>query len=225
MSLDTESRDLLLLINRICGYMGMMINAWDDPVSASLRRQLGDLRANAITYLTDNTFGTELFNCFVTARSLPSITYDRVAMVRQQIYNEQPTAMVATLVVETSILYCLTTESILISAATFKSRSDIEDLIVVMKTAFDAARDQAADRFDSLTYQNLTYLSGSLLNHLSYTALQLPRIVNFSYQASFPSLYLVNLIYQDASRSDELEDENKVVHPLFMPLNIIGLSA
>jgi prophage DNA circulation protein len=108
---------------------------------------------------------------------------------------------------------------------TFDSKQDVLALMQKMKIAFDAARDEASDRMDSATYQNLTYLAGSLINFLNSVALRLPSIVNFSYQQNYPSYTLANLIYQDASRSEELISENQVVHPLFMPRQVIGLSS
>jgi hypothetical protein len=223
MSVSTEEPQLRLIIGHICDYISNMVSAKGEQ-AASMRRQIGDLRSFGLDYLEDKTFGTNLLAIFTSALTLP-ITADRVAFVRQQLYGETPTGMIAILVVDTAILYCLTTESIFITRETFTSRNEITDLMKRMKTGFDQARDTAADRFDSATYQNLNYLAGSLINHLNSVALQLPSIVYFNYQASMPSLYLSNRIYQDTSRTDDLEDMNDVVHPLFMPQSITGLSA
>lgn len=223
MSVSTEEPELRIIIDHICGYLAGLISA-EGQQDAKLRRQIGDLRAHGIEYLQDKLFGTKLWDCFDIARGL-NITADRVAYVRLQIYNETPVGMIAILLIETAIIYCLTTESIFITKQSFRSSNDAQTMMKRMKTAFDQARDQAADRMDSATYQNLTYLSGSLINHLSRTALQLPRLVQFQFQANMPSLWLSQLLYQTASRSDELLDQNKVVHPLFMPLDIVGLNA
>jgi hypothetical protein len=223
MSLNSESKQLALIIDHICNYLGTLVSARGEQ-AARLRQQIGLLRQNGVQYIKDNVFGTNLLACFVTARTLP-ISYDRVALVRLQIYNETPTGPIAMQVVETAIIHCLTTESILITQASFASRDDVAVLMARMKTAFDVAREQAADRLDSATYQTLTYLAGSLTNHLNATALTLPRIVTFSYQASLPTLYLAFRIYQDTTRSDELIAENKMVHPLFAPRDLKGLSA
>jgi hypothetical protein len=222
MSVSTEELDLELVIGHICDYMSNMVSAKGEQ-AAIMRRAIGDMRTNGLEYLVDKTFGTNLWNIFGIARTLP-ITVDRVTFVRQQIYTEKPIGPIATLVVDTAILYCLTTESIMLTRMTFTNRNDITDLMKRMKSGFDQARDTAADRFDSATYQNLNYLAGSLINHLNSVALLLPSIVQFKYQASLPSLYLSNRIYQDTSRTDELEEMNDVVHPLFMPQTLDGLS-
>lgn len=210
-------------ITSICGYMGSMISA-KGTQAAALRQQIGDLNANGLVYLQQKIFGTMMYNCFVTIRTIP-ITASQVAVMRGQISSLQPTYLTSILIVDSAIQYCLTTESILITQMTFTSKQDVLDLMKKMKIAFDAARDAAADYMDSATYQNLTYLAGSLINYLNQIALQLPQIVNFSYQTNYPSLTLANLIYQDASRCEELIAENKVVHPLFMPRDIVGLSS
>jgi hypothetical protein len=192
--------------------------------AASLRRQIGDLHTHGLDYLAEDMFGTKLYDCFVTARTLP-ITVDTVSIVRIKIYDEKPKDFIARLVVDTAILYCLTTESIFITNMTFKNVDAVKLIMTRMKRGFDKAREQAADNMDSATYQTITALAGSLMYHLSRTALQLPRIVKFTYQASLPSLFLSQMIYQDATRSDELIDMNDIVHPLFMTLDIQGLSA
>jgi hypothetical protein len=223
MSVSTEEPELKVIIGHICDYISNMVAAKGEQ-AASMRRQIGEMRSYGIDYLQDKTFGTNMWNIFITARTLP-ITVDRVAFVRQQLYNEIPTGLIATLVVDTTILYCLTTESIFLTQMTFTSRDEVADLMKRMKAGFDQARDMAADRFDSATYQNLTYLAGSLINHLNSVALRLPSLVSFTFQASLPALYLSNRIYQVGTRAEELEQMNDVVHPLFMPRELEALSS
>jgi prophage DNA circulation protein len=106
----------------------------------------------------------------------------------------------------------------------FTSRNDVQNMMARMTGAFNLARDNAAERMDSATYESLTYLAGTIINHLNTVALTLPSLVNFKYGVNWPALSMANLIYQDTSRWQELVDENKVVHPAFMPLTIVGLS-
>jgi len=223
MSIHDEQEQLLEIINAICDYMLQMVSAKGEQ-AARLRHQIGQLRSNGLEWLHEKIFGTKMLDCFVTARTLP-ITTDLVASVRVQIQDLAPTGMIAIIVVESAIIFCLTTESIFITQMTFRSADDVQAIMKRMKIAFDGARDQAADRMDSASYQQLTYLSGSLINHLNATALALPRLVYLTFGASLPSLRLANVIYQDASRSDELVDDNKTVHPLFMQREIRALSA
>jgi hypothetical protein len=224
MSVATEREEIQTTVDSICEYILQMVSAKGE-LASELRRQIGMLRVNALQYLHDKTFGTNMWNCFVSARTLP-ITADLVSQVRIQIQAlPAPVGLISVLIMESAIIYCLTTESIFITQMEFTSADDAQAMMKKMKDAFDSARDQAADRMDSSSYQNLTYLSGSLINHLYATALLLPRVVQFEYQKNYPSLVLANLIYQDTTRSDELIAGNKIVHPLFMPREIIGLSA
>ncbi|HEY7419782.1 MAG TPA: hypothetical protein VH593_31680 [Ktedonobacteraceae bacterium] len=223
MSIATEQDELTEIINNICRSILQLVSAKGEQ-GAELRRRIGLVRVNGLDYLQDKVFGNMLWDCFVIARTLP-ITADRVAYVREQISKETPTGMIAILVVETAIIFCLTTECIFLTQTEFKSRDDVSLMMKRMKTAFDKARDQAADRMDSASYQNLSYLAGSIINHLNSVSLTLPRMVKFEYQINWPALRMAHLIYQDTTRSEELIAENKVVHPLFMPRSIIGLTA
>jgi len=223
MTIASERQQLQTIIDHICTYMLQMVSA-EGEQAAELRRRVGLVRVNGLFYIQQKTFGSRLWDCFDTARTLP-ITASVVAMVRYQISQEQPADMIATLVVETAIIFCLTTECIFITQTEFKSRDDVQVMMDRMSKAFNDAREQAADRMDSLTYENLTTLGGSIINHLNSASLALPRMVRFEYATSWPALTLANLIYQDGSRWQELVDENKAVHPLFMPRSIVGLSA
>jgi hypothetical protein len=222
MSIKSEEKQLTDIINSICGYILQMVSA-KGVQAAELRRLIGLVRVNGLQYLVDNTFGTNLYNCFVTARTLP-ITADLVASVRVQITELTPTTPIATMVYDTAIQYCLTTECIFITQMTFSSRNDAQNMMSRMTGAFNLARDNAAERMDSATYESLTYLAGSIVNHLNTVALTLPALVNFSFNTNWPALSMANLIYQDTSRYEELMAENKVVHPAFMPRDIVGLS-
>ena len=71
----------------------------------------------------------------------------------------------------------------------------------------------------------MVQLSALLIQHLSATERQLPRIVKYHMPINYPALALSNRIYGDGSRSDELVAENETVHPAFMQRDIIALSA
>jgi prophage DNA circulation protein len=223
MSIHTEEKQITAIINSICAYMLQMVSA-KGVQAAEFRREVGLIKDYGLEYLADNTFGTNLFDCFALARTLP-ITADLVAVVRQQITALNPTTPIATLIYDTAIQFCLTTECSFIMQTTFKSRNDVQNMMTRMTNAFNVARDNAAERMDSATYQNLTYLAGSIVQYLASNLLTLPQIVRFTYNVSWPALTLANMIYQDTSREEELIVENKVVHPLFCPRSIIGLSS
>jgi prophage DNA circulation protein len=50
-------------------------------------------------------------------------------------------------------------------------------------------------------------------------------MVTYSFTTRMPSLWMVQRLYTDASRNDELIAENKPIHPLFMPSSGVALSA
>jgi prophage DNA circulation protein len=49
------------------------------------------------------------------------------------------------------------------------------------------------------------------------TARPLPRMLNFVFFEPLPSLVIAYRLYDDASRCDEVREENKIVHPAFCP--------
>jgi prophage DNA circulation protein len=50
-------------------------------------------------------------------------------------------------------------------------------------------------------------------------------MVQFAFGGSMPTLVMAQRLYADASRADELRDENKVVHPAFMLPTGMALSS
>ena len=61
-------------------------------------------------------------------------------------------------------------------------------------------------------------LHGDVTKFLVDQGRLLPRIINYSHMAPIPSLRMAQNAYADPTRSQELIDENHVVHPAFMPL-------
>jgi prophage DNA circulation protein len=64
-----------------------------------------------------------------------------------------------------------------------------------------------------------------MTNHLVQTALPLPRMLQYQFAQILPSLVMAYKLYDDASRADEVRDENKIVHPAFCPLAGEALSS
>lgn len=222
MTVHAEQTDLRGIIDRLCEKLLSTIASRGND-AAELRRQIGELRTNALEELREKTFAATLLAIFSAARSIP-VQLEGLARVRKQLQSETATGEVATAVIQTGIVYCLATESRLISTIEFSSQNDVESMIAKMRIAFDEAREMAADAMDSTSYQAMTLLAGALMNHLANAARQLPRIVTTQFNDYFPALYLSQRIYQDASRYDELLAENKTIHPLFMQRSIVSLA-
>jgi len=187
------------------------------------RRQIGDLRGDIIGLLEDDKFGGELALCFQLVRE-SGAKLQSLAHVRQNLLAETPINFIPTLIVQVAILFCISNESILVVAIDYKSRDDVEAMMRKMQTAFSDAKEDAADSMDSACYQSLVSLASSVILFLADQALVLPRMITFNLPSSLPTLRASHMIYYDASRSDELIAENKIVHPAFAPRFLKGLS-
>lgn len=191
--------------------------------AASLRRAVGDLQAKVPLLFRNGLLPSAILNCFTAALSA-GITINALDLVLAQLRSEDPSEGGATAVVQTSVLFALSTQCRIISNIVFVSRDDVEAMQKRMKVSFDLAKDIAADEMDSIVYAALTDLGAKLARHLADRALRLPQIVQYEL-VPLPALALSNRIYADASRYSELIADNKIVHPAFMPRAVRALSA
>ena len=74
-------------------------------------------------------------------------------------------------------------------------------------------------------YRAWQVIEGYAIQDLIQRAQALPSLVPFALQASRPSLVLAWRWYQDAGRSDGLEDLNDAGDPMFMPYSGVRLSS
>lgn len=181
------------------------------------RTAIGDIRAHALSLLLADALGTPLDEAFDLVRQTGA-TWQAIETVRQTIEQETPVSLGAMLVQNAGIRLCLATEAIIISTLNFVSRQDVETVKTALQQPFIDAEEIAADDMDQMTFQSLISLHGALTNHLVATARPLPRMLNYQFFVPLPSLVLAYRLYEDASRADEVRDENKVVHPAFCPV-------
>jgi hypothetical protein len=224
LSIASENEEITAVVNRLLDNLLTTASSQVGSSGSALRRQVGDLRTNYGAYLSSATFNANLLACFTTAR-LANAKLSNFVKVREALFLENPVGGISQLIVQSAIAFCLGAESRLITGIVFTSRDDVEAMLATMKLAFDTARDLAADLLDSLAYQNLISLAGALTNHLATQARPLPRMVTFNLNATMPALTLSNRIYYDASRWDEIVDENHIVNPAFCPREIRGLAS
>jgi hypothetical protein len=224
MSLNQENVAVSGIVNRLLDNMALLVNSQTGRDGAELRHQIGDIRSNYYSMIIDGTFPSKLLACFTLALTANS-KLDSLFVVHQGLFNETPVGEISSAVVQMAILFCLATESRMISALQFNSRDDVESMMVKMRNTFDTARLLAADSLDTTAYQKLIALAGSLINHLSSVARPLPRMVTFTLTTTLPALAVCQRVYYSADRSDEIIDENKIVHPAFCMREIRGLSA
>lgn len=223
MSIFSQTQELEEVIGRWADNMLFTVSSQTGELGAELRRQIGDVRANLISMVVDETLPDKLLGCYQAA-NLARVKLPALVNVRNKLWQENAQGNLAKAVVQSLIVMCLSAESRIIITMTFKSRDDIEVMMGKMKVAFDTAKEMAADQMDSISYQKLTYLAGSVARYLSVTAKPLPRMVNIRLTRPMPALTASQLIYRQAGRWEELVDENKVVHPAFCRVHLRGLS-
>lgn len=223
MSLNKEAVELDGIINRMLDNLSLSITSQTGREGIDLRHQIGNIRSNYNSMLSDGTFPTELLSCF-QATLTANVKLASLFVVHLGLFEETPVGEVSFAIVQMGILFCLSTESRLIIKMEFTSRDDVEAMMNKMRDVFDIARVLSADAQDTTPYQKLTILAGNLISHLSDVARPLPRMVTFALAASFPSLTLSQRIYYTADRAEEIVAENKIIHPAFCMREIRGLS-
>jgi hypothetical protein len=188
------------------------------------RTAIGDTRANAFKLCISDALGPPLDSCFDLARQAGA-SAPQLNVVREGIEKETPSTLGGNLVMNAGIRLCLAAQCRIIASMDFVSRQDVDALKAALLQPFRDAEEIAADGRDQMTFQALISLHGAVTNHLVATARPLPRMTNFVFFEPLPSLVVAYKLYEDASRCDELRQENKIVHPAFCPMSGQALSA
>jgi prophage DNA circulation protein len=191
---------------------------------AELRYLIGDLNANLAFYIRDESFADRLLACFKQATSA-GITMTWLDLVLQGLVDEKPTTLEGVIVVENCVVMTIAQMARVLAKTEFVSRDDCEAMLKHMRHWFDVTSDLAADTMANPNWLALIELAGSITRYLADNARPLPRMITFTLNATLPSLTIAQLIYADGSRYEELAQENKTVHPLFMQIQLKGLSA
>jgi hypothetical protein len=212
------------LIGRLCANLLTIVSGKGDP-AFDARRAIGQVIATAPTLCWTNTIGPALDNCFDLVRQ-SGCTLWQMEGVRSELEAEPtPLTLGATLTRDYSIQLALAHMAKIIGVMTFKSRQDVDDIIAAIQQPFADAEETAADTMDPMVYRGLIELRAAIVNHLVQTARPLPSLLNYQFAKVFPSLVISQRLYGDASRYDEIRDENKIVHPAFCPIYGVALSA
>lgn len=190
---------------------------------ADLRYTVGDLNGYLAEYIRDGSFADRLLKCFqqATAANIPLTWLDNTL---KSLTAETPTTLEGVIVVENCIVFAMAQQARVLSVTKFNSRDDCEAMLKRMKNWFDVVSMLAADTMANPNYLALIDLAGSITRYLADAARPLPRMISFNLNATLPSLTIAQLIYADGSRYEELAQENKTVHPLFMQRELRGLS-
>jgi hypothetical protein len=190
----------------------------------TVRREINALRANIDVAIRGDTLGTQLQQIF-TDVSAAGASYGGIEALRQYLMSQSVSMSIFTQIVfRSALIMTLALESKIIAAINFTNQADVQTMIVSAAAMFDDAKALGIDEIDAITYQTLNSMAGALTYHLASTELQLPRFLTYTSRVRMPSLYLANRIYADASRYQEIEQENAVIHPMFVPQTIRVLS-
>lgn len=224
MALSSDKAETEAVVMRLLDNLGVTITSKSAREGSEVRKQIGEVRAHYSEQLKNGTFPQELNDIFIAIRAA-NVTLASLAFVRTQLFAEAPTYDIPIAIVQMAVGFCLSAESQLIAAIEFKSRADVENVMVRMSAAFATAREMAADNDNSAYYQQLTFLAGAVVSHLATVARPLPRMITFKLPVTMPALTLSNRIYYTAERWEEIVNENKTIHPAFCQREIIGMSS
>jgi prophage DNA circulation protein len=155
---------------------------------------------------------------------LAGVTLPQLDAVRVQAELEAPVTVGGLLVKNSLIHFTYATEGIVLATTKFVSRDDVDRIRLQMNDTFAVIEEVAADDMDQMTFQALIRLHAAIMFYLVETARPLPMMLNFQFGSSLPTLIIAYRLYADASRADELRNENRVVHPAFAPMNGRALS-
>jgi prophage DNA circulation protein len=184
---------------------------------ADLREQINSVRAQAVTLLQADAIGDDLVACFDLAMTT-GINYPQVERVRQIAEGFDPQTPGAQMIKDSLIRLALVTEARLIAAMTFVSRTDVEMIRETVNAAFGPAAEAMADQMDAMTYRAVVALHAAVSFFLVQTARPLPQMLTYRFSYPRSTLAIAQRLYADATRADELKNENKIVHPLFAPM-------
>lgn len=99
-----------------------------------------------------------------------------------------------------------------------------EEIQTRLNADFDEVITTAADRMEYDVSRAFVQLHAAVTADLIARGRRLPRVTAFSFAETMPSLRMAARLYGDAERADELRDENRVPHPLFMPRSVRALT-
>ena len=181
---------------------------------SDVRRYCGYVKANSLSYLYTDTLGPPLLKCFDAAR-LAGISLAQMDNVRLTA-SQQTVTYVGSLVVRDSLIELALSEmGQIILAMQFTSREDVDVIRTLLNASFADIEEQVADEMDSISFRTVIGLHAAITAYLVETARPLPRMLQFRFAHSWPSLVIAHKLYADAGRADELRGENKVIHPAF----------
>ncbi|MGV1793847.1 hypothetical protein [Rhizobium sp. A37_96] len=190
---------------------------------AALNRACTTLKQDAKSLLQSASIGSTALAAFAAATAA-SVTADQFYAIRLTISALVPSYAAGITMRQMLLRMCIAEESRAVSNAVLSSRSEAEALLARMVDDLVAIEDYAADHLESEAYQAFIALHGAVAYDLSQRASQLPKMTTYTFGKRRTALTLANVLYGDASRANEIINENGPVHPAFMPNRIRALT-
>ena len=190
---------------------------------ADLRTAVGDFIANGLALIATDTEGPALQNIFALAQ-VAGITQPQLAYVFDFIEPITTATLGAGLMKNFLAELVLAYECRIIATMSFASRDKVDALMAILVSQFNPLEEAFADAMDQASYRALLRLRSGIVAYLVQTAQPLPKLISFQFNEVLPTLVQAYRLYADASRADELLQENGVVHPLFSPRTGVALS-
>jgi prophage DNA circulation protein len=198
--------------------------------SSEVRRKANDIYTNAellARYGTLNSglhIGDAMIDLMTTAIEAGA-TFNNMYRALVDLHAQTANTLPGTAVKDGAITYLLAALVQITANTVFVSRDDVHSYLTRMLNGFVPAVEILADRGDVETYRQVLALQAATVHDLTERARPLPTIISYQTAASYPALKLANWRYPDATRNPfdtdlrvtELVNENKVVHPAFMP--------
>lgn len=207
--------ELRFLVGKITSALTNGITTSDNALAADLHRALGVFQASSLQF-GEATIGDAIGEAF-DAAFLAAVPIEVFSSLRDDCEAFAPTTFQGVVLKQAAIVFCLIEEARCVAAADMLTRSDAQTLLVSIGAAFDRAEEFASDIGDTGTYTALVSLHAAFTRDLVIRSSSLPEIIQYELPESTTSLALANRLYGDASRAEELERSNLVVHPAFMP--------
>lgn len=211
------------LIDGMLDLLQRSVNSPQGRPAYQLRSSIGYLRANAEKSIKQRTIGTDIGACFNAAIAAGAIP-ERLESVRRYLLDTPAQGEVGQLIGGYSILMCLSAISIQGMTVTYRNQDEAMAAMAYTQGIFQQAKDAVADQTPVAVYNALNKLAATATRYLSSIKLQLPRVLTYRTMTTLPALTLSNLIFRTGDRSDEIVDENSIVHPAFCPRELRVLS-
>jgi hypothetical protein len=218
-------KNRLEVVSVVQGMLAVLLSSSSprNPNGPKFALDVAAVLSNTEQRIFAGTIATDLALCFSEATAAGA-SYAGMDAVRTYLIGLAPKSLEASAAVQIGVQLTLSQMSLILSATTYVSRTDIENDLQKIGAAFEAAEEYAADQMDSANYRALITLHAAIVNDLTTRQRPLPRMINYSVGSIMPSLALANYLFGDASRADQLRDENHAIDPRFMAQTGVALS-